>query len=372
MKKIMKIIMLVSTIIFISSFSSAAPIKISNSDTLQTLNNNGSILYVGGSGPGNYSTIQEAVDNASNGDTVFVFADSSPYYENVLVKKSIILKGEDRDTVIIDGGMKGRVISIKASDVTICGFTLQNCGNTWYHDAGVGFGTWGDPNPNHVTIKDNKIIDNYDGIYAYYGENHIFSDNILMDNRNAGIYLHSGCENSVVSGNIVSNNENFGIYCQNDDYTEIFDNTITNSWYGIFCIDSEDDKIHNNVIKDTGCGILLEYVWTSNVYRNQIEQNDEGMYCGYAPFTKIKENNFVNNDLHAIFYYPAGLFTRVYKPSWKNNYWDVHPGLMPYIIRGKKYIQFVNPFFPEGPPIEIEFSWIDIDMRPARKPHTIQ
>jgi hypothetical protein len=32
----------------------------------------GDIFYVGGSGEGNYSTIQDAVDNASDGDTVFV------------------------------------------------------------------------------------------------------------------------------------------------------------------------------------------------------------------------------------------------------------------------------------------------------------
>ncbi|MEF8847999.1 MAG: hypothetical protein V5A68_02570 [Candidatus Thermoplasmatota archaeon] len=30
------------------------------------------ILYVGGRGPGNYSTIQNAIDNANTGDTVFV------------------------------------------------------------------------------------------------------------------------------------------------------------------------------------------------------------------------------------------------------------------------------------------------------------
>ena len=33
----------------------------------------GNILYVGGSGPGNFTSIQDAVNNASEGDTVFVF-----------------------------------------------------------------------------------------------------------------------------------------------------------------------------------------------------------------------------------------------------------------------------------------------------------
>ena len=53
----------------------------------------GHVLYVGGSGPGNFSKIQDAVDNASPGDTVFVYDDSSPYKENVTVSKSIIVQG---------------------------------------------------------------------------------------------------------------------------------------------------------------------------------------------------------------------------------------------------------------------------------------
>ena len=33
----------------------------------------GNWLYVGGSGPGNYTKIQDAIDNASDGDTLFVY-----------------------------------------------------------------------------------------------------------------------------------------------------------------------------------------------------------------------------------------------------------------------------------------------------------
>ena len=45
----------------------------------------GNILYVGGSGPGNYSTIQEAINDANNGDTVFVY--NGTYYEHVTINK---------------------------------------------------------------------------------------------------------------------------------------------------------------------------------------------------------------------------------------------------------------------------------------------
>ena len=47
----------------------------------------GSWLYVGGSGPGNYTTIQEAIDNATDGDTVFVYNGS--YFGHININKSI-------------------------------------------------------------------------------------------------------------------------------------------------------------------------------------------------------------------------------------------------------------------------------------------
>ena len=44
------------------------------------------ILYVGGNGPNNYTTIQQAITNATNGDTVFVYDDSSPYFEHIIIQ----------------------------------------------------------------------------------------------------------------------------------------------------------------------------------------------------------------------------------------------------------------------------------------------
>ena len=43
----------------------------------------GITLYVGGAGPGNHTTIQSALDAASDGDTVFVY--SGTYTENIYI-----------------------------------------------------------------------------------------------------------------------------------------------------------------------------------------------------------------------------------------------------------------------------------------------
>ena len=60
-------------------------------------------LYVGGRGPGNYTKIQDAINDSSDGDTVFVFDDSAPYFESLIINKSITLLGENQNTTIIDG-----------------------------------------------------------------------------------------------------------------------------------------------------------------------------------------------------------------------------------------------------------------------------
>jgi len=95
----------------------------------------GDTLYVGGSGPGNYSSIQEAIDDASDGDTVFVYDYSSPYVENLIVDKSISLIGEDKHMTVIDGNEneegEADVIHIKADGVIVQGFTIQNGSLFW-------------------------------------------------------------------------------------------------------------------------------------------------------------------------------------------------------------------------------------------------
>jgi len=117
----------------------------------------GDTLYVGGSGPGNYSTIWEAVINTSNGDTVFVYDYSSPYYEHVTIYNQINLIGENKETTIIDGNGTGNVLSVAADWVTISSFTIQNGVNGIYLDK-----------QSNTTISGNIVKDHaVDGILFY-------------------------------------------------------------------------------------------------------------------------------------------------------------------------------------------------------------
>ncbi|RLF39897.1 MAG: hypothetical protein DRN12_06325, partial [Thermoplasmata archaeon] len=126
---------------------------------------NGNILYVGGSGKGNYSTICDAIKAASDGDTVFVY--NGIYHENLEIDKSLSLIGEDKNTTIIDGSNSGDVVHISASNVLINGFTIQNSGRR-EDDAGIEIIS------DNVTISNNIITDNArDGIYLNLSPNNI-------------------------------------------------------------------------------------------------------------------------------------------------------------------------------------------------------
>jgi hypothetical protein len=70
-------------------------------EKLSLSTSSGKWLYVGGSGPGNYTTIQSAINAARSGDTVFVY--SGTYSGNIVVNKTINLIGEDKHTTIIEG-----------------------------------------------------------------------------------------------------------------------------------------------------------------------------------------------------------------------------------------------------------------------------
>ncbi len=74
--------------------------------------------------PNDYSTIQEAINNANEGDTIFVR--NEIYHEHVIVNKTVSLIGENKNTTIIDGNQAGTVVTVTAENVSLNNFTIQN------------------------------------------------------------------------------------------------------------------------------------------------------------------------------------------------------------------------------------------------------
>jgi hypothetical protein len=88
----------------------------------------GGTLYVNKTGSDRaYTNIQDAIDNARYGDTVYVYPGT--YFENLRVKKIINLTGEGYYNTKINGNGFGDVISVSEDWVNISGFTVVGAGN---------------------------------------------------------------------------------------------------------------------------------------------------------------------------------------------------------------------------------------------------
>jgi len=69
-------------------------------------------------------TIQEGINNASQGNSVYVY--SGIYYETIIINKTLNITGQDRDTTIIDGGYGIHTMSVSAPSVHLSNVTILN------------------------------------------------------------------------------------------------------------------------------------------------------------------------------------------------------------------------------------------------------
>lgn len=146
-------------------------------------------------------SIQDAIDAANEGDTIFVY--NGTYYEHVSITKNVSLLGLDRETTIIDGGSNGTVVKLNANGASVRGFTLRNGGS----DPGILMN-----NSNGNFVEDNIIVNNYNGIDLEQSRNNVIEGNVIQSNEFCGIYNVLLSSNNIISGNSFESNGFYGIF----------------------------------------------------------------------------------------------------------------------------------------------------------------
>jgi parallel beta-helix repeat protein len=277
------------------SFSSKKNPSISNKNIVKfTLQNYGNIFFVGGSGPNNYSKIQDAIDNSSDGDTVFVFDDSSPYFENLVIDKSISLIGEDKDSTTINGSNQNIMldtIEIKANNVYISGLSIvENQG--YYYQAAIKIVS------DNVTLSNCKLYDNnWIGISllgSYYSK---IIDCELSENLIA-IHLVDSNENEINNCLCYENSDDIILF-ENSHYNKIINCTsISNGFSGIHIQRSSGNQIINCTCINGYEGIGLAYAPNTLMRGNIINNNQENFGIGSSTlsdfYCDIDTSNTIN------------------------------------------------------------------------------
>jgi len=370
---------------------------------------NGNILYVGGSGPGNYTKIQDAVNDASDYDTVFVFDDSSPYEECIDINVRISLIGESKESTIIIGDCIENLIKVDDWDVTVSGFTIKRNESKRYPYYGIYI------NRDRATISGNiisnietgiSVMSNYNqiidnefvncGIYILYSQyyntisnNYVNGKPLIYLNKkfnekitNAGQVILFSCVNISIE-NIDISDVFYGIYLVDSRLCKILGNKITDS--KIFLRDSKRNEIMgnkislikgramytsvgitlqtsneniisgNNIVLNQGNGIFIISSDENILTNNNINMNINGIRLDESNLNTITNNNFVGNVRNVFFLDCKG-------NKWNGNYWG-RVRFLPKLITGSITVEPPGYHSPGK-----YWPWFNFDFRPAKMP----
>jgi nitrous oxidase accessory protein NosD len=225
--------------------------------------------------PHDYSTVQEAIDAANPGDTIYV--QSGTYNEHVVVDKpSLTLVGEDRVNTIITGEPEADVISLKANGAKIVDFTLT------HGYAGIQISPW----THGHQVTSNIIMENDFGVRGHYDVYDIvISNNTISSNTLVGIEV--AFYNSNVTCNVVSNNGR-GEFVELSAGIEILEAVYDTTVY------SNNNMFVNNVIENNFNGVLSVWYSEENLFSHNTFKNNTNNVFAVDP-TSMNNNTVYEN-----------------------------------------------------------------------------
>jgi parallel beta-helix repeat protein len=319
---------------------------------------NGNTLYVGGDGPGNYSSIQEAINDALDEDTIFVY--NGRYNENLRIDKSIRMVGNDKFTTLIDGFENEEegidVVYITADEVTIQGFTIHN---SYKEAAGIIYAHCGiEIISNNNRIINNIIKDNFYGIHinglipGIALKNNIIENNEIDHNVYA-IEISKGQNNIITNNSIFIDHNVYAIEISKGQNNIITNNSIFKNEIGIELAyqSGKNTQITRNTISENKRGVGISGADKATVQRNSIFNNEQGIFVGYfSEDVKIYENNIYDNEENAYIESDTLDYLLNWKTlEWDRNYWGIQnqeqvriPGIFFFVAINLFFINFLG------------------------------
>ncbi len=265
------------------------------------------------------STLKGAINQAKDFDTIIVKKGSYKEH-NILINKPLTIIGKGYP--VIDGELKGEIITITANNVTVDGLFIINVGTSYTEDYAavrvrrsknfviqnlvlekLFFGIYIEKSRDGK-IFHNKIIgdaveeyNSGNGIQLWYSKNIEIEHNFVQHVRD-GIYLEFS-DFCTIKNNVSSLNVRYGLHFMfsNDDIYQ--DNTFDNNGAGVAVMFSKRIKMHNNIFKKNwgtaSYGMLLKEINDAEIIGNSFEDNTIGINIEGSNRIIYKHNNFSNN-----------------------------------------------------------------------------
>ncbi|RZB29181.1 MAG: hypothetical protein AEth_01438 [Candidatus Argoarchaeum ethanivorans] len=299
---------------------------------------------------GGNQTIQQAVNNATEGDTIIVRDAYTGTKENIDVTVAYLtIQSENGSAscIVNASNSDDHVFDVQQNYVNITGFTVENATGNW--KAGIYLngrehcnisgnnasnndrGIFLESSSNN-TLTDNTASNNDYGIHLYKSSNNTFTENTANSNNYYGILMESSCNYNTLTENTANSNSRHGIYLHYSSSNTLTDNTAnSNSRHGIRLSSSSSNTLTNNTANSNDLyGIyLLHSSSNNNVSCNWVQNNSVNgfrLYDGSTGNTIENNNIIMNGELQGDGSYHYQFYNnQVNEVDAKNNYWG--PGL---------------------------------------------
>jgi parallel beta-helix repeat protein len=215
---------------------------------------------------GGNQTIQQAVNNATAGDTIIVR--DGTYNENVDVTKRLTIQSQNgsANCIVAAADLGDHVFEVTVDYVNISGFKVTGANDDWKA-----------------------------GVYLNGGSRCNVSDNTASGNF-YGIYLYDSSNSNTLTSNNASSNGCYGIYLESSSNNTVTKNTASNNDYGIWLDYSSDNTLTNNTASDNYNGIWLSHSSYNTLTGNNCSGNDDGIVLRHSSnYNTLTSNNASNN-----------------------------------------------------------------------------
>lgn len=237
--------------------------------------------------------VQAILNNSEAGDVIYF---SSGIYETSLViNHSVFLQAEEG--AVLDGENSGNILTIKAVDVSVQGFIIQNSGMDLNE---MNAAVFVEKNADNVQVKNNIFKNNLFGVFldacknAQVTGNKISADiDVRSQNRGNGIHLFN-TTGARIEGNEVWHTRD-GIYIEASQHNFLINNYLHDLRYGIHYMYSHDNDVSNNKTENTRTGYALMQSKSLKIKGN-LSKNDQnyGILLNFITYSEIKENRVVH------------------------------------------------------------------------------
>jgi len=251
-------------------------------------------LYEYGTAENPYRTINRALDEANDGDNIYIFG--GEYNESLIIDKKVNVSGSISygNTIINYHVAHKYTVEISADFVTLEGVNISDEGNFVSDLSGALIHVTGD----NVIIQQNNITQCHKsyGIYLDSSSGHVLGGNNVSYCK-TGIYMKSSNTNDLIN-NKIFDCDVATVELKSSSNIRFYNNRINGSQYGIYASSCNNMNATDNSVYDNSLhGIALYSCNDAMIQGNTIYGNTVAGIQLNAPGSKIIGNRFWKNQL---------------------------------------------------------------------------